>query len=672
MRSARVQRMLGVAGLCALLFLLVLGRAVDLSVLRGPAFAHLATLQHRQKIALVPHRGPIVDRNGEPLALSVDVQSIYVRPRQFAGQEAKLAALAAALRLPARLVRAKLGTGQPFVWLERQALPREVEAVEKLALRGVYSVAEGRRFYPHGNLAAHILGFVGIDSQGLEGLERRYDQLIRGEPHYLEVDRDAHGREMFTGGVQAPPAQGARVELTIDAAVQEVTERELAAGVAAQKAAGGAAIVLDPGTGEVLALANVPTYNPNEPGDTTDKRWRNRVRDRAITDPYEPGSTFKAILAAAALEERAVSPAEMFNCEMGHFQIGRWTIHDAHPHGWLSFAEVIQFSSNIGASKVGERLGKDRYYGYLRAFGFGQRTGIELPGETPGIMRPVETWAHIDLATHSFGQGVSVTPVQMAAAFGAIANGGSLMRPFLVRRVLTPQGDVALENEPTVVRRVIGAKASATTTELLRRVVEEQGGTGSKARMDDFSVAGKTGTAQKVDPHTGAYSTKKIGSFVGFVPADKPRLVILVLIDEPSAGSSYGGVVAAPIFKAIALSALKRLGVEPTAPPVTQMADARPPAGTVPSVPPVPVASPARAVAPDPAAGPVAPIPGAVPDLRGLSLREVLTRAHEAGWNVRVQGTGWVASQEPGPGALLAADRRVALTLTADRTTASP
>jgi cell division protein FtsI (penicillin-binding protein 3) len=337
----------------------------------------------------------------------------------------------------------------------------------------------------------------------------------------------------------AAPEHGNRVELTIDAAIQDATERELAAGVAKTRAAGGTAVVLDPATGEILALANVPTYDPNRPGAKKDRGWSDRVRNRAITDPFEPGSTFKAMLAAAALEERVVAPAERFFCENGRFQVGRWTINDAHPHGWLTFAEVIQYSSNIGASKVAERLGRERYYRYLRSFGFGSRTGVELPGESPGIVRPVESWARVDLAVHSFGQGVSVTALQLTAAFAAVANGGLLMRPYLVRRIVSPRGDVVEEQRPVAVRRVVSERAAQTVTALLRRVVEEKGGTGTQARLEDFPVAGKTGTAQKVNLETGGYSAKRIGSFVGFVPADRPRAVVLVLIDEPT-GVSYG------------------------------------------------------------------------------------------------------------------------------------
>ena len=658
MKRARSRRMIVAGGIFTVLFALVALRALDLAVLRGPALARLAAMQHHQRIELLPHRGPIVDRSGDPLALSVDVPSIYVRPRELraAGADARLPALATALHMPPRALRAKLASSQPFVWLKRQALPREAETVARLELPGVYTVTEGRRFYPHGNLAAHVLGFVGVDSQGLEGLEQRYDRVIRGEPQYLEFDRDARGREMFTGGVGAAPDQGNRLELTLDAAIQEATERELQSGVAAARAVGGAAVVLDPATGEVLALANVPTYNPNEPGDAADRRWRDRVRNRAITDPYEPGSTFKAVLAAAAIEEHLVTPGELFFCEHGRFQAGGRTIHDAHPYGWLSFAEVIQFSSNIGATKVGERLGRDRYHRYLRAFGFGNRTGIELPGETPGIMRPVESWSRIDLATLSFGQGVSVTPLQMSTAFAAIANGGTLLRPYVVRRIVAPGGEVVLENEPMAVRRVISTRSARTTTELLRRVVEEEGGTGTKARLEEFPVAGKTGTAQKVDPTTGGYSSKRIGSFAGFVPADEPRAVILVLIDEPST-SSYGGVVAAPVFRAIAAAVLKRLGVEPPAPTVV----ARVP-GAVPAT---PRAKPASREAATPANA-------ETPSFLGLSLREALARAQASGWQVRVTGTGYVAAQEPMPGTPLLSVRQLALRLAPAEAVASP
>ena len=659
--------MLAVVGLFAALLVMLAGRAIDLALIRGPALAAMAARQHRQRVELDPHRGPIVDRHGESLALSVEVPSLFVRPRQFAGQESRTAALAAALAMTPEEVKTKVGARSPFVWLKRQASPREAEAVRILALNGVYQVTESRRFYPHGSLAAHVLGFVGVDSQGLEGLERQLDGAIRGQPRFAEVDRDAHGRVILTGGVQAKAARGGTVELTLDATIQDFTERELAAGVAAARAAAGAAVVLDPKTGQILALANVPTFSPNKPGDARDRRWRQRIRNRAITDPYEPGSTFKAMLAAAAIEAGVVRSQDMIFCENGRFPYGKWVINDSHPHGWLSFAEVVQYSSNIGVSKVAERIGRERYAGFLRAFGFGQRTGMELPGESPGIVRPVERWAKIDLATHSYGQGIAVTPVQIAAAFGAIANDGVLMRPYVVSRVVGPGGRVLQQRDPLAVRRVVSAKTARTVTGLLRRVVEEKGGTGTLAKLEDFQVAGKTGTAQKVDPATGGYSSKRIASFVGFVPADAPRAVIVVMIDEPRT-NSYGGVVAAPVFRDIAEGVLSRLGVVPSEPPAareTVRAAARAPIRRE-----SPRARTAIARAEERVQAPDGT--PATPSFLGLSLREALARAQEGGWAVEVTGTGYVQAQAPPPGAPFSTDRRLALRLVPGEGTASP
>jgi cell division protein FtsI (penicillin-binding protein 3) len=677
----RRARVVVVAALLSVFFALLLARAVDLAVLRGPEFARQAAGQHRKEVALVPHRGEIVDRHGDLLALSLDVPSVYVRPRQLGDERARLAEVARALHLPAPRVQ-RIGT-QPFVWLKRQALPRELDAVLQLGVPGVGHFDEPRRVYPHGQLAAHVLGFVGTDAQGLAGLERRFDREIRGPSLRIAVDRDARGREFLRTGLSDAPTQGARVDLTLDTEIQALTERELAAGVGAAKAIGGAAVVLDPMTGEVLALANFPTFNPNDRTDWANPRHKDRVRNRALTDPYEPGSTFKAVLAAGAIEAGVVKPTDRFFCENGAWHVGKWTVHDSHSHGWLSFAEVIQFSSNIGAAKVGDRLGRERYGPWLRSFGFGQRSGVELPDESPGIMRNEKSWARIDLLTQSFGQGISVTPMQMAVAYAAIANGGQLMRPFVVRRITAPNGSVTLEHEPQAIRRVMSPRTAQVTTELLRRVVEEKGGTGSRARLDDFTVAGKTGTAQKVDPRTRAYSSKRIGSFVGFVPADHPRAVILVLIDEPST-SSYGGVVAAPVFRNIASGVMQALRVTPerapqpaTDGPRVQQAKGK---GKDQAAAKVKLARAQPAPPPPPPPAPVAAVPPAddttgapgTPSYLGLSLREALTRAHAAGWTVAINGTGWVAEQHPVPGTPLGEDRRIALELRQDRPSAQP
>lgn len=673
--ALRRGRLAAVGGVFGLFLALLLARAVDLTVVRGPEFARRAARQHTKRTALIPHRGEIVDRNGDMLALSLNVPSIYMRPRELGEGKARLPEVARALGLSPAWVQAQAEKGQPFVWLKRQALPRELQAVQALGVPGIDHFDEARRVYPHGALAAHILGFVGTDAQGLGGLERRFDRDIRGEVQTIDVGRDAHGRAFLrTEGAEAHagPPRGSRVELTIDATIQAAVERELALGVANAKAAAGIAVVLDPWTGEVMALANVPTFNPNDRSDWGDRKHKEKLRNRAVTDPFEPGSTFKAFLAAAALDLGVVTPSERFFAENGAYNVGKWTINDAHPHGWLSFAEVVQVSSNIGCAKVGLRLGSERYHEYLRRFGFGEPTGIELPSESGGIMRPLSKWTRIDLTVQSFGQGVSVTPMQMAAAYGAIANGGTLMRPHLVRRIVAPDGRVTYENGPRPVRRVLGEDAARTTTELLRRVVEEKGGTGGRAKLDDFSVAGKTGTAQKVSPGSRGYSSKRIGSFVGFVPADHPRAVIVVSIDEPTT-ATYGGVVAAPVFKAIAQQTLKALGVNapahPEPPPAVMQKAQKARAGGI-----VPVRA---AVAPEPApttasAEPLGPSEPRTPSFLGLSMREALTRAHADGWAVEIKGSGWVAGQQPPPGAPLADDRRLALDLSPDRPLAQP
>jgi cell division protein FtsI (penicillin-binding protein 3) len=638
-------------------FVLLAARAIDLTMLRGPDFVQQAARQHRQKVTLTGQRGQILDRNGELLASSLSVPSLYVRPAQLPKDPGVAAALARAVELSEAEVRARLAHPQPFVWLRRHAKPRHRERLQALELAGTGAIPEPRRFYPHGSLAAHVLGFVNVDSLGQEGLEREFDERIRGERLEIVEERDARGRAFTVEGARRLPMAGSTVELTLDAGIQAVAERELAAGVAAARAKGGVAIVLDPATGGVLAMASVPTFDPNTEIPLRSAPWRKRTRNQAVGSVYEPGSTMKAIFAAAALEERVTAPDRQYFCENGRFKFAKRVIRDAHPHGLLTFAEVIQYSSNICTSKVAAQLGAQRWYGYLRAFGFGQRTGIDVPAEGGGILRPVERWAAIDLATHSFGQGVAVTPLQMVTAIGAIANGGTLMQPHLVRRVVGSSGKVLYARKPVAVRRVVSERVAHTTAELLRRAVEEKGGTGSRAKLDDFHTAGKTGTSQKPRENARGYSEKRIGSFVGFAPAEDPRVVALVLIDEPST-TSYGGVVAAPVFRAIATEALRILDVVPSG---------EPPHGpeVAPDDEPLPVQ---RARRPAPAPAPLALLARAdgTPSYLGLSLREALTQAHAAGWDVDVDGWGYVTAQRPLPGAAPGAERHLALTLSPD------
>ncbi|HVN87750.1 MAG TPA: penicillin-binding transpeptidase domain-containing protein [Candidatus Binatia bacterium] len=629
-------RITATAGVFFMLFLVVLGRAIHLTVLRGPELQAIAARQHQQQLPAPLERGPIVDRNGEPLALTIDAAAVYLRPRKLNGPQTTTV-LAQALGVPISAVAAKTTSASPFVWLDRQMPIDRWLSLSDLRLDGVGGQPTRKRHYPHEGLAAHLLGFTNVDAQGIEGLELRYNADLLSEPPPVNVERDARGRPMLFGDVpRRNPRRGARVELTIDAALQHVAETELAKAVADHRADAGVAIALDPRTGEVLALANEPSFDPNAPAASPSASRRNRV----VTDFFEPGSTFKSITAAAALEAGVVRPEDRIYCENGSFAVGRRVVHDHERYGWLSFAEVIQHSSNIGTAKVGERIGANRLGAMIAAFGFGQPTGIDVPGEVAGQVRPSEKWGRIHLVTNSFGQGIAVTPIQLVRAYAAIANGGTLLKPYVVQRVVHEDGTVVHEQRPEAIRRVISAGTARELTAMLRGVVE--GGTGTKAVVEGFTVAGKTGTAQKVDPDTGRYSARgRMSSFVGFVPAEDPRLVILVVIDSPK-GMTYGGLVAAPVFKRIAEYGLERMGLRPSMPltPATELA----------------------ALEPQPVAWRVAETAGGMPSLLGLSMREALVRAHRAGWEVHVEGSGFVVAQDPPPGSISASNRKLSLT----------
>jgi cell division protein FtsI (penicillin-binding protein 3) len=629
-------RIAATGGVFFMLLVIALGRVFQLCVLEGASLRLLASRQQRQHVAVPPQRGPIVDRNGDVLALTLQSAAIYVRPPKLDLSRNPIPALARTLNLPASWVTQKAQSNEPFAWLLRGATVEQADAIAGLALPGVGSESTQRRFYPRGGLAAQVLGFAGVDSQGLEGIELMYDHDLRGVSESLNVGRDARGRRMLTEGTwQSLPQQGARVELTIDSSLQQVTETELAAAVAARQARAGIAIVMQPSTGEILALANVPSFDPNNVSSATAEGWRNRV----IADSYEPGSTFKGILAAAAVEAGVVRPEDRFFCENGHYGVGRRVIHDHEPYGWLTFADVIKHSSNIGVGKVGERLGADRFAAAISAFGFGVSTRLDLPGEIPGIVRPRSKWARINVVTTSFGQGIAVTPIQLLRAYAAIANGGQLMRPYIVRRVVAPDGTILRENQPESIGHPISSATAHVVTDLLRGVVE--GGTGTQARIDGIQVAGKTGTAQKVDAKTGRYSARdRMSSFIGFLPAETPRFVILVVIDSPR-NATYGGLVAAPVFRRIAEYGVDRLGLRVAASPAPA---------------PEPDTVGTRLVQWAVTAG-----ERGMPSFIGLSMREALVRAARAGWDVHTRGSGFVVGQDPPPGAETAEGRALEL-----------
>lgn len=620
-------------------------RAVYLQLWLGEALKRRGEKQHLKEWILLPKRGSIFDRSGEPLAVSVEAKSVYARPRRLQQPETVARAISQPLGIPAHRLQQLLRSEKPFVWIKRQITPREARQIETLNLDGIGLSYEPTRYYPQGALAGQVVGFVGTDSQGLEGIELQYDHYIRGESGTPVTERDALGRRVLVQGLEEIQTRpGADIHLTLDTAIQHLAEKELEAAAKKFRAKAGVAVVMDPFTGEILALANYPFFDPNTfAAEAADQR-----RNRAVTDSYEPGSTFKTILAAAALEEGVVGKDDLFYCELGRYSFAGRSIHDTHRYGWLPFEKIIQFSSNIGVTKVAEKLRKDRYYKYIERFGFGQQTGVDLPGEVTGMVRPAPRWAEIDLATHAFGQGIAVTPLQLATAYAAIANGGFLMRPFAVRRVVGAGGEVLLENQPHVVRRVVSEKTARLLTSILKGVVSE-GGTGAKASVEGFAVAGKTGTAQKVDPvHRGYSPHKRVASFVGFAPADQPRLVALVVIDEPET-NVYGGVVAAPAFQNIMRGALRHLGVVP------EKTGGLPPPEHPSGVKLRPVRNGDLRDAGELAAE--------IPDFLGLSLREAMIKARALKIPVEFRGHGYVVRQSRRPGSPLAEGEKLILTL---------
>lgn len=614
-------RMRIAAGVLGLGLLVVFARLVHLSVVQAPGLAERAADQYVQRVTVTPRRGPIVDRNARLLAHSVEAESIYVRPALLPTERADATRqLASTLDVSPRRVHAVLNSPAPFVWLKRRVSPDVAQRVEALALPGVDSVPTQRRVYPHADLAAPLLGFVDVDANGLEGIEARYDDALLGRAARSLGERDARGRTIFVHGGPRQP-ETLEVRLALDARLQYIARHELERAVHDSGARAGTVVVLDPRTFAVLALAQLPAFDPNRPAESVAAARRNR----GVSDCYEPGSTLKALVVAAALDAGQVTETDRFFCENGAYRIGGHTIHDVRPYADLSVERILAKSSNIGALKIGELVGAERYRAYLQAFGLGQLTGIDLPGEIAGILP--ERWSRIKLATVSFGQGVAVTPLQLVTAYAALANDGMLMRPYVVSEVVNSRGEVVRANRPTPLRQVVQPETARRVRALLERVVQPDG-TGWRAQVPGFRVAGKTGTSQKIDPRGGYSETGRIASFVGMVPAERPRLVILVVVDEPQ-GVTGGGAIAAPVFREIARRSLATLGVRPgprTAPPAGWMQAAAAPAETA-----------VRAAVLD--AG------EAEPAFVGLSLRAATRMAKAHGVRLVANGTGYVTRQ---------------------------
>lgn len=630
-------------------FLLLVGRAVDLQIIQREHLLARAQREFMRQVELTPRRGIIFDRNQEELAVSLDTDSIYARPLGITTPQQTGHLLAQALDLPESQVVKRLKEERGFVWVARRINPDRAEAVRSLELTGIGLINEPRRFYPYSNLACHVLGFAGMDAKGLEGVEAQYDSVLRGQVSKVTSLRDALGRTIYlTPAAFATLPEGNQLILTLDKRLQYQVEKLLAAAVAKAHAAGGQAVVMVPQTGEILAMASLPVFNPNVFGRFPKESFRNRV----ITDAFEPGSTFKMFVAAAALNTKKASPNSQYFCEHGEWGIGGRTIHDTHEYGMLSLSEIIKYSSNIGAAKVGIGVGAEDLYNTIKAFGFGRPSDVDLPGESRGILRPYRSWRPVDLANICFGQGVAVTGLQLVQAVAAVANGGVLMRPYVVKAVVDQSGHLVKENQPQVVGRVMGEREAQQLTSMLLEVTQP-GGTGTQARVDPFPVAGKTGTAQKLDPSGGYSQSDYMAIFTGFLPADNPKAAVLLVVDTPR-GQHYGGVVSGPAWSQIARAAMETLGAQPPSQAAQMVRAAMPAAAAKTSV----ARHRPRPVDPAPALA-----QGKMPDLRGLTMREVLRLAREQRLLISVSGWGRVVSQSPAPGISLEPDQELKVDL---------
>jgi cell division protein FtsI (penicillin-binding protein 3) len=617
--------------------LIVVARLIQVQLVRHDYYTTRAVRQQERTVSLTPVRGSIVDAHGRVLAESVSAVSIYADPQLITDRKPAAKTLAAipGIGLSAREIEEKLQSDNGFVWIARQLPMAAAAEVRKLKVTGISFIEEHRRSYPRGVVAANVIGYAGLDGEGLAGIEHSFDNYVRGHAGRVTILRDARAGTYLVGG-EGPnrPVDGNNVVLTIDSVVQFIAEQALTKAVDKYHAASGSAIVLDPRDGSILAMASVPTFDPNHFGDFSSATWRNR----AVQDLYEPGSTFKIVTASAGLEEGMVTPSQIIDCGNGSIQIANVSIHE-HGHnayGLLPFEDVIVHSSNVGTIKVGLAVGPQRFYQYIRRFGFGERTGVQLPGEAVGTVRRTEKWSMLSNASMSIGQEISVTPLQIALAMSAVANGGMRVAPRIVERVIDQNGNTIYQPQQAPPVRVISERTAAVLNEILKAVVVR--GTGQPAALAEHVVAGKTGTAQKAG--RGGYSPDKfVASFCGYVPADRPRLVILVVVDEPK-GAQYGGTIAAPAFKEIAEATLRYLGVPPSIPSRTIELEA-------------PLLAEFSQPPPATHAG--------VPDVRGLDARAAISRAVAAGLQVRAVGSGVVQSQTPEPGQALPSNRVLTL-----------
>lgn len=696
-----------------LLWILAIGmRLTSLQVLHYSEWMGRAQKQQTRTYEITPPRGIIYDRNGQELAMSVQVDSVFSTPNEVPDRATAAQLLSQILNIPATDLQQKLDSGKTFVWLARK-VPNELGArVRELKLKGIYVQKEPKRFYPKGDLAAQVLGYVGLDDEGLGGIEQSFDERLRGVPGRMQMEMDARRKSL--GGVQRQPEPGENIVLTLDQNIQYITEREIDRAMEESHAEAATIIVQNPRTGEILAMASRPTFSPN----TFERVAPQRLRNRAIADLYEPGSMFKTVTVSAALEEKVTKPDDRYDVSQGFIVVGGAKMRDSHHMGVLTVGEIIAQSSNVGAIKIGMRLGDERLYKYARAFGYGAQTGIELPGETRGMVKPVRAWSKTTIGAMSMGQEVGISAIQAVSGVSTIANDGIWSAPRIVAGVAAPRaGAQTITFHPAEQRRVISPLTAAEMRKMMEGVVLF--GTGRKAMLDGFSSAGKTGTAQKVDPHTGRYGSKYVASFVGFAPVNQPAITVAVILDS-ALGLHQGGQVSAPVFQRVTQQVLEYMHVshdvefkketrkqllamlkdqdleeatpdhpgealplsdgqaqaEPekvshapvaTAPAkapqaLPALAPGKPLAASMASVPAprIEVASAPAAAAVPPTNGVLVNVDGAVvPSFAGKSLRAAVQLAQESRVMLEAQGRGIARDQSPPPGTRLGAGAKV-------------
>ncbi len=517
----------------------------------------MAQRQHNFFIQLEPKRGTIYDRNGKPMALNVAAYSLYAQPKTMRHQDKEevIESLPEVLDVSGTYLRERLDRDKYFIWLKRKLNPQKAKEIEHLKLRGLGFRKESKRYYPNKSLAAHVIGFAGLENEGLEGLEKQYNSYLKGNAGFTRILKDARHRELMIEKDFLPPKDGMDLVLTIDETIQYLAERALDEAFEQHNAKGAALVMIAPKTGEILAMASRPTYDLEDVRNSeADVR-----RNRAIHDMYEPGSVFKIVAMAAALEEGKFTEEDTFYCEQGSYRVGPHILHDHRPHGTLTFSEVFEQSSNIGVTKIAQALGSDVVYKYARFFRFGQQTGIDLLGEVEGVVKPPSRWSRVSIAAVPIGHEVTVTALQLVCAVASVANDGLSMKPFVVKYIQDQRGEVIRTYEPRERGRVISRATALRMKKILQRVVKQ--GTGRRAAIDDIPVAGKTGTAQKVVD--GVYSHSKFyATFIGFAPVEDPQIAMVVLFDEPHP-DHFGGTVAAPVFRKVAGDVIRYLDTLP-------------------------------------------------------------------------------------------------------------